>query len=181
MHGGQEIKHTLRVFNAEGLTIKGCSDSKSIIHCKFARELTDEGSGLVFQNVTNLSISNVEFEGCGVLNSAITALRVAHNFEYRSAIYIINSANIKISKTTFKQNQGKALSMIDVHGFVEISHSVFTENKVPNKAYFGGGIDIQLALWVFTNVSDIEVPITYKTAYFTITVQQVMKLKLNLM
>ena len=141
LHGEQEVGHTINISHVEGLTIRGGGDEKPLIKCRIPSNSDDEGSGFLFENVTNLSISRLVFQGCGTLQVS-TTLRNGQNVKYRSAVYIINSTNVKITETGFNYSPGKGLSIFDVDGHVEIAESSFYENKVPTselRTYFGGG------------------------------------------
>ena len=137
----QRIHATIIVSNVKGLKLMASGDSTSTIYCDFPSGITDEGSGLVFRNVKDLSVVRVGFHGCGTLQVS-TTLREGLNVKYRSAVYIINSTNIHINGVVFNNNPGKALSLFDVNGIVQINNSTFAENKVPKselRTYFGGG------------------------------------------
>ena len=144
LRGNQHMHGTITVSDVEGLTIMADGDT---IYCHVPSDNKGKGSGLVFENVRNLSIVRIGLQGCGTLQIS-TTLRVGRNVQYRSAVYIINSTNIFITETVFTSNTGKGLSLFDVNGVVKISDCSFSGNKVPKselRTYFGGGgISIEL-------------------------------------
>ena len=141
LQGDHQLNRTLNASQVVGLTIRSSENTNSTIYCKPPEAFTDVGSGLVFNSVTNLTITNVKFEGCGTLQLS-TTIRNDTNVKYRSAVYIINSTNINFTATSFSGNMGRGISLHDVGGLVEIQNSEFLDNRVPERelmALFGGG------------------------------------------
>ena len=141
LQGDHSISHTLTVSNVNGLTIRGSKETTSTIYCKPPSNSSNVGSGLVFVSVTNLSVHNVTFKGCGTLQYS-TTFRDGEYSKYRSAVYILNCTNIHFEKSNFHRSIGRALSLHDVDGHVEIENSEFLENSVPYEEQidlFGGG------------------------------------------
>ena len=139
--GDHKLDQTVTVANVEGLTIRSAENAVSIIKCRHAANSDDNGSGLVFASVTNLRICNVHFEGCGTLQYS-TTLRNNENTKFRSAVYLINCTNVFFSECKLYWNIGRALSLYDVTGHVELTRSEFIGNSVidrERKVYFGGG------------------------------------------
>ena len=138
LQGDHYINHTLTVSGVDGLTIRGSRLRKSTINCRSPASSNDTGSGLVFESLSNLHVSNVIFEGCDTLQYS-TTIRNGGNVKYCSAVYIINST---FSESNFHKSVGKGLSLYDTLGHVEIRNSTFAENKIldQNKTIlFGGG------------------------------------------
>ena len=139
LQGDHYITQTLTISDVNWLTIRG---NDSTIHCTPPTSSRDTiGPGLVFTSVSNLTVSNVTFEGCGTLQYS-TTLRENVNVKYCSAVYIINSTNIHFIQSSFIRSMGRGLSLHDVNGHVEIKSTLFSENMVPEeeqRIYFGGG------------------------------------------
>ena len=146
LQGDHLINHMLTISDVNNLTIRSSDNTNSTIHCRIPLSVSDTGSGLVFDSVSNLGILNVIFEGCGTLQLS-TTIRNGVNVKYRSAVYIINSTNINFIHSGFIRNVGRGLSLHDVGGLVEINNCMFTENKVPaGEAMFlfgGGGLYVE--------------------------------------
>ena len=141
LQGNHYINHTVRVSNLDSLAIRGSQLMNSTIHCLPPASSRDIGSGLVFESLSNLHVSNIIFEGCGTLQYS-TTIRNGGNVKYRSAVYIINSTNISFSESNFHKSVGKGLSLYDTLGHVEIRNSTFAENKILDQdktMLFGGG------------------------------------------
>ena len=146
LQGDHYINHTLTVSGVDGLTLRGSRLQKSTINCGPPASSNDTGSGLVFESLSNLHVSNVIFEGCGTLQYS-TTLRNGGNVKYHSAVYIINSTNISLCESSFHKSVGRGLSLHDTVGHVEIRNSIFVENKIVDEdkmiLFGGGGIHIE--------------------------------------
>ena len=82
LEDNQQIHATIIASNVKGLKLMASGDSTSTIFCDFPSGITDEGSGLVFRNVKDLSVVRVGFHGCGTLQVS-TTLRDGLNVKYR--------------------------------------------------------------------------------------------------
>ena len=146
LQGDHEIKQTLTVSHVTGLTIRG---NNSIITCKAPKAPNDDGSGLVYVNVTDLTVIKVTFKGCGTLQNS-TVMRNFTHIKYRSAVYIVNSTNVCFNESHFVQNIGRGVSMYDVSGQIEIIKGNFLDNMLPatdkTQLFGGGGIYIEFTV-----------------------------------
>ena len=135
--GNQLINETLVISHVKNFTMRSGAKTDCVIKCSHSNEF---GSGLVIASVVKLRIFSVVFEGCGS-NQFSTIIINYEVLKYYSALYIINSTDIQLIATRFYRNTGRALSMHDVNGQVEISNSTFVENEFRNdeSALFGGG------------------------------------------
>ena len=138
--GDQLINETLIIFHVENLTIRGASKTDCVLKCVPSSHSNKLGSGLLIISAVKLSIFNIVFEGCGSSQFS-TIISKYGVLKYYSAVYIINSTDIQLIATRFYRNTGRALSMHDVNGQVQISNSTFVENEFRNdeSALFGGG------------------------------------------
>ena len=115
LQGDDYINQTLTIADVENITIRGSDFKGSTIHCMLPNTSSDTKSGLVFVSISNLTVSNVRFKGCGTLQNS-TTLR---NFKYRSAAYVLNCTNVHFIETTFHRSVGRALSLYDDNGYVK--------------------------------------------------------------
>ena len=141
LQGDHYINQTLTIADVERLTIRGSDFKSSTIHCMPPNSSNDTGSGLVFVSISNLTVSNVRFKGCGTLQNSTTSRNV-RSIKYRSAVYILNCTNIHFIETTFHRSVGRALSLYDDNGYVLIKNTTFVENMVPKEeqdSLIGGG------------------------------------------
>ena len=145
LHGDYLLKQTVIVSHVSGLTIRSERSLNTTIYCALPTAHDDTGCGLVFESVSNITISHIAMKGCGSLQLSTTT-RNGFNVLYRSAVYIINSTNIHITNIMLLKSCGRGLSIYDVDGYVEIKDSVFSENIVPanesNRLFGGGGMSI---------------------------------------
>ena len=138
LFGKQLINETLELSHVENLTIRGDVKTFSTIKCLHFNNLR---FGLMIVSAIRLRIFYIVFEACGTSQFS-TIIRNNQALKYYSAVYIINSTDIQFIGTRFLRNTGRALSMHDVNGQVEISKSTFVENMVPpndEAVLFGGG------------------------------------------
>ena len=146
LQGDHYINQTLTIADAERLTIRGSDFKSSTIHCMPPNSSNDTGSGLVFVSISNLTVSNVRFKGCGTLQNS-TTLRNGSSIKYRSAVYILNCTNVHFIETTFHRSVGRGLSLYDDNGYVLIRNTTFVENMVPkeeqDRLIGGGGLYIE--------------------------------------
>ena len=146
LQGDHYINQTLTIADVERLTIRGSDFKSSTIHCVPPNSFNDIGSGLVFVSISNLTVSNVIFKGCGTLQNS-TTLRNGSSIKYRSAVYILNCTNIHFIEITFHRSVGRGLSLYDDNGYVLIRNTTFVENMVPkeeqDRLIGGGGLYIE--------------------------------------
>ena len=146
LQGDHYINQTLTIADVERLTIRGSDFKSSTIHCMPPNSSNDTGSGLVFVSISNLTVSNVRFKGCGTLQNS-TMLRNFSIIKYRSAVYILNCTNVHFIETTFHRSVGRGLSLYDDNGYVLIKNTTFVENMVPkeeqDRLIGGGGLYIE--------------------------------------
>ena len=146
LQGDHYINQTLTIADVERLTIRGSDFKSSTIHCMPPNSSNDTGSGLVFVSISNLTVSNVRFKGCGTLQNS-TTLRNGSNIKYRSAVYILNCINVHFIETIFDRSVGRGLSLYDDNGYVLIRNTTFVENMVPkeeqDRLIGGGGLYIE--------------------------------------
>ena len=136
LFGEQLINETLEISHVENLTIRG--DHFSTIKCF---RFNNVGFGLMIVSAIRLRIFYIVFEACGTSQFSTIIIK-NQALKHYSAVYVINSTDIQFIGTRFLRNTGRALSMHDVNGQVEISKSIFVENMVhPNdeSVLFGGG------------------------------------------
>ena len=125
----------------QSLTIAG--NGNTTIECK-------QNAGLAFKNVTNIIIQKITFHNCGMIfnstsenpNSTNTTLtsKAALLFEYCN--------NVNLTSITVNNSDGVGIQMYNTIGNVNISHSIFSENKIKESHAIsgGGGIYIEFSL-----------------------------------
>ena len=99
-------------------------------------------SGLQFVRITNLSISGIQVENCGVLTESTSRINRTSMAMFRAVVHILNSTNVSIESSAFVDNRGVGLVLYDVNGYISIQNTNFTNNFVPEDEqliYSGGG------------------------------------------
>ncbi len=86
--------------------------------------------GISFERSENLRLHGLELRNC----------QVNRNSSLVSALHFIYSKNINISAARFVNNQGKAISMWDIGGKIEMRSVVFENNT---SIHSGGGVYIE--------------------------------------
>ena len=86
------------------------------------------GAGLIFNNVHNLKIANMNFSRCttremeGYWNVDINTTL------YKSVIYIVNSTNVSFIGTNITRSPGNGLVFLDTDGSIEVLYSTLSYN-----------------------------------------------------
>ena len=135
LFGDHSLNQTLSISNVEGIIIRGGGEKASVIKC------FEPGSGLLITCALRMKILNVVFDSCGTIQYS-TMIRNSQSVKHHSAVYVINSTDIELIETSFYRSTGRALSLYDVNGQVQVSNSTFVDNMIPSDSesdLFGGG------------------------------------------
>ena len=101
-------------------------------------------AGLTIINSTNISITNITFEHCGVLHNS-TSVDIVNSYSlllFRSAVYILNSTDIILESVTISHTNGLGLVFIDTGGSIDVTNCTFANNSVnknETEVIAGGG------------------------------------------
>ena len=104
---------------------------------------SDEG-GLTINDSGNISIINITFDHCGVLHNS-TSVDIANKTSlllFRSAVYILNSTDIRLKSVTISHTNGLGLAFIDTGGSIDVTNCTFANNSVnenETEVIAGGG------------------------------------------
>ena len=126
------------------------SHGSTIINC------SEEG-GFAFMNVSELTITNVEFHGCGVERNSTCYDHLGRSEPYMVSLYLYNCTDVSLISTTVSDSPGAGVAMLAVTGHVSITDSIFRNNGFEisrNRSYSnetvligrlaGGGLKIEL-------------------------------------
>ena len=103
-----------------------------------------DDAGLMIVNSVDISITNITFEHCGVLHNG-TSVNIVNNNSlllFRSAVYILNSTDIRLESVTISHTNGIGLAFIDTDGSIDITNCTFANNSVnqnETEVIAGGG------------------------------------------
>lgn len=105
-------------------------------------------SGLYFSRIQGLTIRNLAFVDCGVLQNSTTTdlLSTGKNrtAKFKSALYILKSTDVKIANVHIHRSSGLGMAIFDTNGTVIINGSTFKHNqmvlpKIDAFTHLGGG------------------------------------------
>ena len=154
-NGCQYLETSATLLHVNDIIIEG-GDNRAEILC-------NRVAGLTIVNVTNLTIKSILLIGCGVLHEYVDIAPDNITYQFRSAIYILNSTKILFSYVTISNSTGTGLSLFDTAGPVLIENCNFFYNSVPKeeleKYPGGGGVHIEFTLCspgVMENVTDYD-------------------------
>ena len=107
--------------NARNITLLGDVHDHSVIQCA-------GGFGLSFMNVTNLTISNLNFHLCGApipepSMPTVYITKLLQTVNYTTTLYFIQVSNVKISNIEVHNSTG--VGMLGVNALVSISKTAF--------------------------------------------------------
>ena len=155
--GNYSLNTSFTVHDLESIRIHADSQSeRTFIHCPpNVNNSHDFDTGLAFVRVNNLIIEHLNILGCGMKH--ISTIQFGSGAEekqfitLRSSLYIQNSSHITLFNTVISESNGIGLLIFDTIGMVNITKSLFSDNKLnlfEEAKYFtgGGGIYIE-----FTN------------------------------
>ena len=105
-----------------GLTIKGRGAQITNIKCNKSLSKDSNGSGMVFNNCTNVTINDFAIKDCGLLylkQISYTGLQ---------AVLFFHCYNIMVVRVTFSNNNGTGLVLCEPRGYALIFGSTFSKN-----------------------------------------------------
>ena len=105
-----------------GLTIKGRGAQITNIKCNKSLSKDSNGSGMVFNNCTNVTINDFAIKNCGLLylkQNSYTGLQ---------AVLFFHCYHIMVVRVTFSNNNGTGLVLCEPRGYNVIFGSTFSKN-----------------------------------------------------
>ena len=112
-------------------------------NCSVGATIACNGTfGFAFINVTNLQVSGLTFENCGVVLEVFRP----HQPTFYFTLYVARSRNINITDVTVTHGKGYGLHVKETHGFVLLSGTKFLFNE--HNFYFSTD-----AIEAFTNLT----------------------------
>ena len=132
--GSFELEQPIRFHDSGNISLKGAEDKGTTIHCT-------ERVGLSFVNVTNITVSDLTFIECGQMfnSTSLNSITETATLEFPVSIYIYNCTNVNIEWVNIVESRGMGIAIFDTDGRVEISNSVFDNNKLNDSLLSGGG------------------------------------------
>ena len=127
------------------------SDQGSTILCNNSTNSTT--SGFQFSNISNLSVKNLKFVGCGAVHNGTTQrigpclLHCKDTVDFRSTLFVQDCINVTLTDVHVKDGDGTGMAMFDTVGEVTITNCTFENNFVrsnfPDEFPGGGGVYVE--------------------------------------
>ena len=133
----------IHVSHRTGLVILGASVEQQVLWCDF-------GAGIAFEDVDNVCIENVAFQGCSILHKT-TAFHPSVNETFpavSSALFFYHSMNLTVHGCTFTSDRGSGISMYDVGGEVLFKDSLFFNNTLLFSCHTGACYNKSVGIYI---------------------------------
>ena len=142
--GPHTLDTIIAITRYTNVSISGeCSALSTIIQCPLSDDVNSTGTALSFENIINLSITNVTFLECGGLFNSTEYIpgNTPPTVPFRSTVHILNCTSVILQSVVFTASNGKGLSIFDTNGNVKIVNCIFVHNKVsiPEHLFYPGG------------------------------------------
>ena len=129
-----DLTQSINVQNVQSLSVIGLGREDTTVHCS-------NGTGLSFVNVTDMTISDITFTGCGrVFNStSLNSTTENTTLDFQAGIFIYNCTDMSVDHVTVRNSSGSGIAIFDTDGIVEVTHSTFINNRIRDSVLPGGG------------------------------------------
>ena len=126
--------------NIRSLRLESYGMNQVVIHCS-------NGSGLSFFSVSNISIVNISFVGCGADHSS-TSTNSSSDADlfliYSAALYFVNCADVIMDRVNVSQSVGVAIQFYATQGVNSITSCNLVDNNSPEGVNgISGGLYIE--------------------------------------
>ena len=129
-----ELEQSIEVDGKVKISLRGLEGGGTTIEC-------EEGIGLSFTSLTDITISNLTFTGCGEVFDS-TSLDFTTNkstVNFLVSIYIYNCTNVTIERVNVVDSRGTGIAIFDTDGLVNVQDSTFNNNGRNDSIISGGG------------------------------------------
>ena len=138
------LNAVIRFCGLTHLTIRGTAELNTTVRCKNQSYAGEEGAGLFFLAVQDVTVESIIFKGCGFIRNSTTMNTTTQNTTVlaRSALYLDGCIDATFVSVHIVQSNANGLTLYDTTGTVNISDCMFVLNKVvqwEKKLYPGGG------------------------------------------
>ena len=148
--GGFTLRFCSEEFKLEG-DISIISNKQSVLvrgmptMMKCERNLM-ENVGLLFDDINDLVIQDIHFEGCSALHNVPQSMNGTLSV-FRTSLYILNCTNVTVQRVTIANSTGNGLTMFNNDGTISIENCTFEGNEGNNYSNFtekSGGIGLYI-------------------------------------
>ena len=129
-----ELEQSIEVEGKVNISLRGLEGGETTIECK-------EGIGFSFVNLTDITVSDLTFIGCGEFFDS-TSLNFTSNtstVQFLVSIYIYNCTDVTIERVNMTESIGTGIAIFDTDGLVNIQDSTFSNNGRTDSIIPGGG------------------------------------------
>ena len=138
-------RKVIQIANRTNVALYGRLGGHTEIHCSLNGK-ESISAGYRFMNVTNLTLSNISFINCGILNPVIDeATQLQGTMPSLSAVWIHFCENMTLSNIKVRNSIGTGIVLLDTSGRVEIIDSSFETSNFHNKYNFSYGIYVKFS------------------------------------
>jgi hypothetical protein len=129
-----KLKQPIEIEGLENISLRGLEGGGTTVECKV-------GIGLSFANLTDVTVSDLTFIGCGESFDS-TSLNFTANtstVNFLVSIYIYDCTNVTIERVNILESRGTGIAIFDTDGLVNVQDSTFSHNGRNDSIIPGGG------------------------------------------
>ena len=152
------VSEPIHIYRKSGLVILGDFPDQQVLLCDF-------GAGIAFEDVENVCIENIAFQGCSILHKT-TAFNPSVNETFpsvSSALFFYHSKSLTVLGCTFTSDRGSGISMYDVGGENLIKDSLFFNNTLvfscPSDDCYNKSVGIYIEKTYCGNFTTCDTPV----------------------
>jgi len=156
------LSEPIHIYRKSGLVILGDFPDQQVLLCDF-------GAGIAFEDVENVCIENIAFQGCSILHKT-TAFNPSVNETFpsvSSALFFYHSKSLTVLGCTFTSDRGSGISMYDVGGENLIKDSLFFNNTLvfscPSDDCYNKSVGIYIEKTYCGNFTTCDTPVPRPT------------------
>ena len=129
-----ELEQSIAVEGRENITLRGLEGDGTTIQCK-------EGIGLSFINLTDVTVLDLTFIGCGEFfdSTSLNFTNGKSTVQFLVSIYIHNCTDVMIKRVNVTESKGTGIAIFDTDGLVNVHDSTFSNNGLNYSMTPGGG------------------------------------------
>ena len=117
-----KLERVISIINKQSILVKGIP---TVLKCE--RNLMKK-TGLLFKNITDLVVQNIQLQDCSALHNAPQS-KNGTLFIFRTSMYIFNCTNVTVRRVAITNSTGNGLTMFNNDGTVNIESCIFEGNE----------------------------------------------------
>ena len=115
-----------------------------------------EDAGFSFSGVEGVTLKNIEFKGCGMVQPSTSRNKLTHGFwEFRVGLYLVSSSDITFEHIWVTNTKGIGALLYSSYGYNQINGCRFYDNSAMFDTQYpaGGGLYIEYSSCIPADVS----------------------------